>query len=50
MTLNKKEKKRVEELHREIWEEENSGKGGFSRRLVELTREMQKLYKKQEEL
>lgn len=48
MPLNKKEKKRVEELHREIWEEEHSGKGGFSMRLVELTREMQDLYRKQE--
>ena len=48
MALNKKDKKRVEELHREIWEEEHSGKGGFSVRLVKLTREMQTLYRKQE--
>ena len=46
--LNKKEKKRVEELHREIWDEEHSGKGSFSMRLVNLTREMQELYHKQE--
>ena len=48
MALTKKEKKRVEELHREIWEEEHSGKGGFSMKLVKLVREMQELYRKQE--
>jgi len=46
--LNRKEKKRVEELHKEIWDEEHSGKGGFSMKLVKLTREMQELYRKQE--
>ena len=47
--LNKEEQKRVIELHREIWDEEHSGKGGFSMKLVNLTREMQKLYRKQGE-
>ena len=46
--LNRKEKKRAEELQREIWDEEHSGKGGFSMHLVELVREMQELYRKQE--
>ncbi|KKN76948.1 hypothetical protein LCGC14_0366000 [marine sediment metagenome] len=46
--LTEAEKKRVKELHREIWDEEHSGKGGFSLKLVRLTEEMQELYHKQE--
>ena len=48
MALNKKEQKRVKELHKEIWELEHSGKGGFCPDLLPLYREMQELYKKQE--
>jgi len=46
--LNAEEKKRVEELHRAIWEEEHRGERGFSPKLIRLTKEMQGLYRKQE--
>ena len=48
--LNEEEKKRVAELHKEIWDEEHSGKNGFSIKLVRLIEEMQELYAKQEEI
>ena len=46
--LDREEKKRVEELHREIWRLEHSGKGGFCPELIKLYREMQALHRKQE--
>lgn len=48
MALNKKEQKRVGELHREIYELEHSGKSGFCPDLIPLYKEMQELYRKQE--
>lgn len=47
--LTAEEKERVAELHKEIWDEEHSGKNGFSPKLIKLTREMQGLFMKQEE-
>ena len=46
--LTNKEKKRVAELHGEIFDLEHSGEGGFCPKLIDLYREMQKLYKKQQ--
>jgi len=47
--LTIKEKKRVAELHQQIFELEHNKKnaGRFERRLIPLYQEMQKLYKKQ---
>ncbi len=47
--LNKKEKNRVAELHEQIYAQEHSGKRGFCPDLIPLYREMQELYRKQEE-
>ena len=48
--LSKKEKKRVAELHKEIYDLEHSGRRGFCPQLIPLYREMQTLYRKQEDL